>query len=56
MVTYMIMNACFLWVVGGLKLWEGALDLVKALCAEVENGHLSFAGKRVLEVGILIFR
>ncbi|XP_022956194.1 histidine protein methyltransferase 1 homolog [Cucurbita moschata] len=36
---------------GGLKLWEGALDLVKALCGEVENGHLSFAGKRVLELG-----
>ncbi|XP_022138235.1 histidine protein methyltransferase 1 homolog [Momordica charantia] len=36
---------------GGLKLWEGALDLVKALCGEVENGHLSFAGKRVLEIG-----
>ncbi|KGN57226.1 histidine protein methyltransferase 1 homolog [Cucumis sativus] len=36
---------------GGLKLWEGALDLVKALCEELENGHLSFAGKRVLELG-----
>ena len=50
------MNACNFWVAGGLKLWEGALDLVKALCEELENGHLSFAGKRVLEVGILIFR
>ncbi|RXI00570.1 hypothetical protein DVH24_000804 [Malus domestica] len=40
---------------GGLKLWEGSLDLVKALSSEVQNGHLSFAGKRVLEVGILIF-
>lgn len=35
---------------GGLKLWEGSLDLVKALRSEVQNGHLSFAGKRVLEV------
>ncbi|XP_004296995.1 PREDICTED: histidine protein methyltransferase 1 homolog [Fragaria vesca subsp. vesca] len=36
---------------GGLKLWEGSLDLVKALSSEVQNGHLSFAGKRVLELG-----
>ncbi|KAF2325721.1 hypothetical protein GH714_034083 [Hevea brasiliensis] len=36
---------------GGLKLWEGSLDLVKALRSEVQNGHLSFAGKQVLEVG-----
>ncbi|XWS22327.1 hypothetical protein CRYUN_Cryun29cG0024300 [Craigia yunnanensis] len=36
---------------GGLKLWEGSLDLVKALCTEVQNGHLSFEGKQVLEVG-----
>ncbi|XP_038888789.1 histidine protein methyltransferase 1 homolog [Benincasa hispida] len=36
---------------GGLKLWEGALDLIKALCGEVEDGHLSFSGKRVLELG-----
>ena len=40
--------------VGGLKLWEGSLDLIKALSSEVEKGHLSFAGKRVLEVDILI--
>lgn len=36
---------------GGLKLWEGSLDLVKALQAEVQNELLSFKGKRVLEVG-----
>lgn len=42
------------WGLGGLKLWEGSLDLVKALRSEVENGHLAFTGKRVLEVGILI--
>ncbi|KAG6664028.1 hypothetical protein CIPAW_02G063400 [Carya illinoinensis] len=36
---------------GGLKLWEGSLDLVKALCSEVKNGNLSFCGKRVLELG-----
>ncbi|KAJ6949144.1 hypothetical protein NC651_003223 [Populus alba x Populus x berolinensis] len=36
---------------GGLKLWEGSLDLIKALQAEVRNGHLSFSGKRVLELG-----
>lgn len=36
---------------GGLKLWEGSLDLVKALSSEIQNGHLSFTGKRVLELG-----
>ncbi|KAJ9187077.1 hypothetical protein P3X46_002573 [Hevea brasiliensis] len=36
---------------GGLKLWEGSLDLVKALRSEVQNGHLSFTGKQVLELG-----
>ncbi|KAM7489121.1 hypothetical protein LguiB_026605 [Lonicera macranthoides] len=36
---------------GGLKLWEGSLDLVRTLCSEVEDGHLSFSGKRVLELG-----
>ncbi|PQM39996.1 histidine protein methyltransferase 1 homolog [Prunus yedoensis var. nudiflora] len=29
---------------GGLKLWEGSLDLVKALSSEDQNGHLSFTG------------
>lgn len=37
--------------IGGLKLWEGSLDLVKALRSEDEAKHLSIAGKRVLEVG-----
>ncbi|PON95483.1 Lysine methyltransferase [Trema orientale] len=36
---------------GGLKLWEGSLDLVKALRSEVGNEHLAFTGKRVLELG-----
>ncbi|XP_031247845.1 histidine protein methyltransferase 1 homolog [Pistacia vera] len=36
---------------GGLKLWEGSLDLVKALCSDAENGNISFTGKRVLELG-----
>ncbi|KAK9671413.1 hypothetical protein RND81_12G028500 [Saponaria officinalis] len=36
---------------GGLKLWEGSLDLVKALQLEIEKGHFSFEGKRVLELG-----
>lgn len=36
---------------GGLKLWEGSLDLVKALRTEVQKGHLSFKGKKVLELG-----
>lgn len=36
---------------GGLKLWEGSLDLVKALHSEIQNGHLSFTRKRVLELG-----
>lgn len=36
---------------GGLKLWEGSLDLVKTLHSEVQDGQFSFAGKRVLELG-----
>ncbi|KAL3507246.1 hypothetical protein ACH5RR_032628, partial [Cinchona calisaya] len=36
-------------VAGGLKLWEGSLDLVKTLRSEMEDGKLSFSGKRVLE-------
>ncbi|KAG8481201.1 hypothetical protein CXB51_026021 [Gossypium anomalum] len=38
--------------VGGLKLWEGSLDLVKALRSEIQNGCLSFEGKRVLEIDV----
>ena len=41
--------------IGGLKLWECSLDLIKALRSEVEDGHLAFTGKRVLEVQILSF-
>ncbi|KAJ4723089.1 histidine protein methyltransferase 1-like [Melia azedarach] len=36
---------------GGLKLWEGSLDLVKALRSEVQNGNLLFERKKVLELG-----
>ncbi|KAH9614908.1 hypothetical protein KSS87_016650 [Heliosperma pusillum] len=36
-------------VPGGLKLWEGSLDLVKALQSEIQKGDFSFEGKRVLE-------
>ncbi|KVI08349.1 histidine protein methyltransferase 1 homolog [Cynara cardunculus var. scolymus] len=36
---------------GGLKLWEGSLDLVKSLQSEVESGNLSLIGKKVLEIG-----
>ncbi|KAL1219575.1 hypothetical protein V5N11_029249 [Cardamine amara subsp. amara] len=36
---------------GGLKLWEGSIDLVKALEKESLTGNLSFSGKRVLELG-----
>ena len=42
-----------LWMgAGGLKLWEGSLDLIAALNSEMVNGRLSFTGKRVLEVGL----
>ncbi|XP_028060697.1 histidine protein methyltransferase 1 homolog isoform X1 [Camellia sinensis] len=36
---------------GGLKLWEGSLDLVKTLQSETQDGQLLFTGKRVLELG-----
>ncbi|CAI0397643.1 unnamed protein product, partial [Linum tenue] len=36
---------------GGLKLWEGSLDLVKALRSEIHKGELSLKGKKVLELG-----
>lgn len=35
---------------GGLKLWECAVDLVETLRREIQDGQLSFRGKRVLEV------
>ncbi|KAL2242538.1 UNVERIFIED_CONTAM: Histidine protein methyltransferase 1 [Sesamum indicum] len=34
---------------GGLKLWEGSLDLITTLSSEMQDGRLSFTGKRVLE-------
>ncbi|XP_057481023.1 uncharacterized protein LOC130767870 isoform X2 [Actinidia eriantha] len=36
---------------GGLKLWEGSLDLVKTLQKEVQSEQLLLPGKRVLELG-----
>ncbi|XP_073115103.1 uncharacterized protein [Elaeis guineensis] len=36
---------------GGLKLWEGSVDLVKTLRSEVREGRLMLEGKRVLELG-----
>ncbi|KAM7279563.1 hypothetical protein ACFE04_006697 [Oxalis oulophora] len=36
---------------GGLKLWEGSLDLVKALHSQIHHGNLTLSGKRVLELG-----
>ncbi|KAG5076948.1 hypothetical protein JHK82_055643 [Glycine max] len=30
---------------GGLKLWEGSLDLIKALHSDIKNGLISFSGK-----------
>ncbi|KAE9607962.1 putative protein-histidine N-methyltransferase [Lupinus albus] len=36
---------------GGLKLWEGSLDLIKALLSDIKSDFISFGGKRVLEVG-----
>ncbi|XP_057433123.1 uncharacterized protein LOC130725940 isoform X2 [Lotus japonicus] len=36
---------------GGLKLWEGSLDLIKALRSDIKSGLVSFGEKRVLEVG-----
>lgn len=36
---------------GGLKLWEGSIDLIKALSSDMQDGKLSFRGKRILELG-----
>jgi hypothetical protein len=35
---------------GGLKLWEGSLDLVKTLNSDIKEDRLLLEGKRVLEV------
>lgn len=52
MVGYGSYILIYLWCgeIGGLKLWEGSLDLLKVLHSEVQKGQLSFTGKRVLEV------
>lgn len=48
----MLSNSDILWMgAGGLKLWEGSLDLITALTSEMQHGRLSFNEKRVLEVG-----
>ena len=39
---------------GGLKLWEGSLDLVKALNSDIKEGRLLLESKRVLEVRCLL--
>lgn len=39
--------------VGGLKLWEGSIDLVRTLHSEIRNGNLTLDGKKVLEVRCL---
>lgn len=36
---------------GGLKLWECTIDLIETLRREIQDGQLSFRGKRVLELG-----
>uniref|UniRef100_A0A0A9FT43 protein-histidine N-methyltransferase n=1 Tax=Arundo donax TaxID=35708 RepID=A0A0A9FT43_ARUDO len=36
---------------GGLKLWEGSLDLVKTLNSDIKDGRLLLEGKHVLELG-----
>eukprot|EP00267_Zea_mays_P033895 XP_008668398.1 uncharacterized protein LOC100383278 isoform X1 [Zea mays] len=36
---------------GGLKLWEGSLDLVKALNSDIKEDKFHLEGKRVLELG-----
>uniref|UniRef100_A0A0E0B1Y7 protein-histidine N-methyltransferase n=1 Tax=Oryza glumipatula TaxID=40148 RepID=A0A0E0B1Y7_9ORYZ len=36
---------------GGLKLWEGSLDLVKTLNSDIKEDRLLLEGKRVLELG-----
>nr|CAB3456884.1 unnamed protein product [Digitaria exilis] len=42
---------------GGLKLWEGSLDLVKALNSDIKEGRLLLEGKHVLEgAGLIHFQ
>lgn len=36
---------------GGLKLWECTIDLIEAVRREIQDGHLAFRGKDVLELG-----
>jgi hypothetical protein len=41
-------------VSSGLKLWEGSLDLVKALNSDIKEYKLRVEGKHVLEVRCLL--
>ena len=36
---------------GGFKLWECTIDLIETLRREMQDGHLAFRGKDVLELG-----
>ena len=44
------LNCNIMFALGGLKLWECTIDLVETLRREIQDGQLSFRGKRVLEV------
>jgi predicted nicotinamide N-methyase len=48
---FLICKSVLCLPVGGLKLWECAVDLVETLRREIQDGQLSFRGKRVLELG-----
>ncbi|KAG4909620.1 hypothetical protein JHK87_055736 [Glycine soja] len=39
---------------GGLKLWEGSLDLIKALHSDIKNGLISFSGKSLTLKNIMM--
>ncbi|ONM54456.1 Putative methyltransferase family protein [Zea mays] len=42
------------YTAGGLKLWEGSLDLVKALNSDIKEDKLRLEGKHVLEVSAFV--
>lgn len=52
---FFFLLVCLFVGLGGLKLWEGSLDLVKTLYNEIQEGKLSLKGKRVLEVRCSFF-
>lgn len=43
-------QVCCVLCAGGFKLWECSVDLIEAVRKEIQDGHLSFRGKDVLEV------